>query len=256
MIDTGGKALKVEIIKGAYSQLRISGITRQPTPDDLEIALNRLESMVSEWDDIRNVNINYNFEDNPDPNSLLGVKRSFWQALETNLAVRLMPDFGKGKAPDVSLLAQANQSFSALSGSVALNKLAQIQYPSRMGVGSGNTLRSTRWSRFYSVTPDAPNISGTVIMIQGDVQDFIEHFDSYLKDGETIKSFDIIAEPALKIISSSKTDIDVNYRIKALAGNSISTQNNQQLTVVVTTSTDRVVSRVRFFNVQPKQGKL
>ncbi len=40
--------LKVDILNDAYSKIRISGLTVTPTPPDLELSLNRLESMMSE----------------------------------------------------------------------------------------------------------------------------------------------------------------------------------------------------------------
>ena len=66
--------LKVNIISDAYSKLRISGLTVLPTPEDLELALSRLESMMAELD-VRGISIGYNFEDNPDPNSLTNIPR-------------------------------------------------------------------------------------------------------------------------------------------------------------------------------------
>ena len=119
--DAGGIATKVEIIIDAYSQLRISGITVQPTPEDLEVALMRLENMMAEWQ--TRVCVGYNFEDNPDPNTEINVKRAFWHCLATNLAVRLIPDFNKA-VPQV-LMMQASSSYSAMSGSIALDRLNQ-----------------------------------------------------------------------------------------------------------------------------------
>ena len=77
--DTGGVTDKVDIILGAYSQLRISGITRSPTPEDLETALCRLENMAAEWDTV-GTSVGYNFEDEPDPNSNSGIKRGYRHA--------------------------------------------------------------------------------------------------------------------------------------------------------------------------------
>jgi len=44
MID----ALKVDRLSAAYSKLRISGLTVDPNPSDLELALNELENMMAE----------------------------------------------------------------------------------------------------------------------------------------------------------------------------------------------------------------
>ena len=87
-------------------------------------------------------------------------------------------------------------------------------------------------------------------MFQNDVNDYIEHFDSYLDDGKTIASFNIQVDSGLMLESSSNTDDDVLYRIKA-----ISSQNNNgsyisQVTIIVTTSSSRVETRRIFFSVE------
>ncbi|MEE9311617.1 MAG: hypothetical protein V3V10_04315, partial [Planctomycetota bacterium] len=64
--------LKGDTINSAYSRMRISGITAQPTPEDLEVALERMEGMAARWFK-KNINTGYNFEDEPDPNSPTGL---------------------------------------------------------------------------------------------------------------------------------------------------------------------------------------
>ncbi len=135
---------KIDIINGAFSQMRISGLTVDPGPEDVAVALDRLEDMASEWLS-RNVNVGYYFEDDPDPDSIFGVDRAYKQAFETNLAVNLIPDFNKD-VPQV-LFARATASYSTMSSSIA--QVCETQYPSRMPRGSGNTFRYNRWRRFY-----------------------------------------------------------------------------------------------------------
>ena len=62
---------KIELLDRAYSKLRISGITVNPTPGDVEIALDEMECMLAEWD-LVNVCLGYQFEDEPEPNMLDG----------------------------------------------------------------------------------------------------------------------------------------------------------------------------------------
>lgn len=248
--DTGGSAFKVDIISDAYSQLRISGLTVQPTPEDLEIALMRLENMMAEWES-RNICTGYNFEDTPDPNSDLNVKRAYWHCLATNLAVRMVPDFNK--EVNQVLFSQASASLSNLSGRVALDRLNQVQYPRRMARGSGNTLRYNRWARYYRNTFNTPNQCSTIDMFIGDIDDFVEHFDAYLDSGETIASYTITADPGLGIQSDSNNTPDINYRIKATAPSADNATFGQLLTIVVTTSTGRVETRQTIFNLMPRQ---
>ena len=241
----GGTFLKIDAINDAYSQLRISGLTVAPTPEDLEIALDRLEGMASEWAE-RNICSQYNFEDEPDPNSDTNVKRGFKQAFATNLAIRLIPDFGK--AVDPILSAQASQSLSNLSARSAYDRIKKAEYPTRQPLGSGNTLRWYRWRRFYWSGAVAPTSCKTVTMFIDDVDDFVEHFDAYLNldDNESLSQVDFTMDSGLSLESSSFDAVDVNYRIKAISNNG----GTQQLVIVVTTSTGRVETRIINFELQ------
>lgn len=241
---TGGQADKIDFIVDAYSQLRISGLTVDPTPEDLELALMRQENMAAEWDS-KTVDVNYNFEDQPDPNSPTNVIRAYWQAFATNLAARLIPDFNKVVPP--ALMAQAMQSYSSMSGRVHLANLQQVQNSSRMPRGSGNTNKYNRWARFYSnftTTSDR-----TVDMFIGDVNDFTEHFDSYLNDSETISSYSIVADTGLTILSDAQVDADINYQVRADSANNSSVK---QITIIITTSAGRIQTRVTLFTLSPR----
>jgi len=246
--DAGGVATKVDLIIDAYSQLRISGLTVSPTPEDLEVALMRLENMAAEWQ--ISTDVGFNFEEQPDPNTDSNVKRAFWHTFATNLAVRLIPDFNK-VAPPV-LMSQAMQSYSRMAGSVGLDRLNEVEYPNRMPKGSGNTLKYNRWQRFYRVSDAATNTTALIQMFKGDINDFVEHFDAYLNDGETIDSFSIVSDGGLDIVSSSNTDDDVNYRIEATGTDETSLSNVRQVTIIVTTSDGRVETRYTLFQIFPR----
>lgn len=230
---------KIDIIRDAYSQLRISGLTVQPTPEDLNVALYRLENMAAELD----LNIDYNFEDNPDVNSPHNVQRRFWHGLATNLAVRLV-DFGK--TIPIELQRQANQAYSNMLSASYMPQ--QIQAPSRHPRGSGNTIRYNYGYRYYRPVERAPNTPQTNRMVVGDVDDFVESFASYLDQGETISSYTIEADDGLKILSDSLSSPNVNYRIEA---ENTTTDNSAKLIVqiVATTSNSRVETRDTFFTV-------
>lgn len=248
--DFGKQYCKVDIIRGAYSQMRISGLTVQPTPEDLEVALMRLENMVAEWG-VKNVLIDYNFEDIPDPNSLTNVNSGYANALETNLAIRLIPDFNK-EVPAI-LYNLASGSYSTLSGAVALQRLNQVRYPRRQPVGSGNSLRWNRWSRFYRVqNNELPNVNKAEKMFLNDINDYVERFDAYLDELEEIDTFNIQVDGGLELISSSLEDTnkEIKYRIKA--ANPVDQYNNyiSQVTIVVSTTKGRVDTRRIFFRIE------
>lgn len=236
--------LKGDLINDAYSQMRISGLTVQPTPEDLDVALMRLENMMAEFS-IRNINVGYTLEDDPDPNTPHNVERWAWHGIATNLAIRLIPDFNK-EVPQ-TLFAQASQSLSNMSGRTAL--VRQVNYPSRQPRGSGNTQRYNRWARFYRPPAEAPLESATITMQINDIDDFIEHFDAYLNLGEDVASYTISADDGLEIVSDSLSTPDVSYRIKAIGNDDSSANSLQQVTIVATTDAGRVETRVVNFQI-------
>jgi hypothetical protein len=235
--------LKVDLINGAYKRLRISGITKSPTPENLELGLDQLENMAEEFRG-RNICVDYNFEDTPDLNSVHNIERKYWYAFETNLAVRLFADFYGDKPVPPTLLISQQQSFSFLSASTA--PIRATQYPARQPRGSGSSLKYNRWQRFYRPAAEAPLSCETNTMYKSEVDDFVEHFDAYLNDGETISSFAITADTGLTINSSSNATPDINYQI--LATGTSGNDTLLRVKIVVTTSDSRV--ETRFINFE------
>ena len=240
--------LKGDLINGAYSQMRISGLTVNPSSEDIAVALRRLENMVSEFHE-RNICTGYNFEDDPNINTPSGIDRKFWYSFECLLAVRLLPDFGRGAQDklDPMLLKSASAGLSFLYASTASPR--ETQYPSRQAIGAGNSLRYHRYRRFYTPVEEAPNTCETNKMVVGDIDDFIEHFDSYLIDPEMISSYTIEADTGLTIVSDSNEDPDINYQIQAVGNDGISSDAFLQVKIIVTTDTGRVTTRVINFSL-------
>ena len=236
---------KGDILNRAFSALRISGITVDPSPEDLELALGKLENMAAEFNG-RNICTNYTFEDEPDPNTPHNMDRKFWHSYDVNLAVRLMPDYGKGAKPDVTLIRQASAGISFLSSATALVK--EVQHPNRMPVGSGSII-GHRWSRFFNTQNEAPNTCLTKTMYIGDITDFIEHFDSYLIDGEDIDSYTIEANTGITITADANNTPDINYTVQADGASDGSGISLLYVKIVITTSDGRVETRIINFRI-------
>lgn len=250
--ETGRSSDKVDIIKDAYSQLRISGLTVEPTPDDLELALIRLEDMAAQWE-AKNLTVGYNYEQEPDPNSPSGVQPGYKLAFSQNLALYLVPDFNK-IPPTLEKL--ANGSFNSMQSQVALARLQQVQYPARMARGSGNTLRFNRWNRFYRTRNEFGNTTNTIQIFIGDIEDYSFNFDSYLRDGETIKSYDLQLDTGLRLIDDSLdgSENSVLFTVEAQNPNDVTpTQFGAQVTCIITTSDDRVSTRRLFYTLVPRK---
>ena len=240
MSDTKG-----DIVNRAFSALRISGITSIPSPEDSELALGKLENMAAELSG-RNVSTNYAFEDTPNPNTPHNMERKFWHSFDVLLAVRLMPDFGKGEQPDVALIRQASAAFSFLSSATA--KVNQIQYPDRMPRGNG-AARGLRWNKFFTPQTEAPNSDLTKTMYVNDIRTFVEHFDSILVTGETIVSHTIEANTGLTITANSLASPDVTYTVRADGATDGSGVPYLSVKIVATTSTGRIETRIINFKV-------
>ena len=241
MID----ALKVDRISAAYSKLRISGLTVDPNPSDLELALNELENMMAELAS-RGIEVGYNFELNPDPNSDLGVPQQFWNMINCNLAVRLIADFNK-TVPD-SLMMQAAQSMSNASARCAADRIRNVQYPSRQPVGSGNRIYA-RWARFYGNDQLPPNAPSTLQIMQGEINDFTESFESYLRIDEAIASYSVVCDTGMVVVSSENDSPLITYRLSAPVN--LAAGIWQQVKITATTDLGRVDVRVINFQVTP-----
>lgn len=239
--------LKGDIINGAFSKMRISGLTVSASPQDNALAIDRLEDMAAEFAG-RNIITAYNFEDDPDTGSTHNLERKYVDAYKSNLAVRLLADFGKGMQPDPILIAQAQQGFSFLSAATAPRK--QTQYPSRMPRGSGST-RLNRWNRYFQPVGEAPLSSATNTMFIGDIDDFTEHFDSWLKNGDLLDTYTIEADEGLTINSDGLNNdlTDVDYRITATGNADTNTNTRLDVTIQATSMNGRVTTRVINFEL-------
>ena len=235
---------KGDLINMAYARGRISGLTSQPTPEDINLGLEVLENMAAIFEGY-NICTGYNFEDEPDVNSLTNLERKHQGPYISNLAFWILTNFGKTPMP--ALEREQQRDYSFLSADTA--KVAQVPYPRRMARGSGNTLRYNRYQRFYRQQPDAPNECATHTMFIGDIDDFTEHFDSYLKDGETISSHTLTSDNGLTILSDTLTSPDVDYQVKAVGNNNNQSNSLLQVVIKATTSLGRQTTRVVNFTL-------
>jgi hypothetical protein len=235
---------KADLINGAYSLMRISGITINPSGADLTLALTRLEDMAAEFEG-RNIITDYNFEENPQTSSLHNLERKFWFAYEANLSVRLHPDFGKVPSPVLATQQQAAYSFLVANTA----PFREISYPTRMPIGQANSRRSLRWSRFYIPEAKAPLSAETMIMYINDIKAFSESFIAYLDAGEIISSYTIEADEGLTINADANATPFITYTIQADGLTSEGSIALRQVKIVVTTSAGRVETRIINFSL-------
>lgn len=232
---------KSRIINAAYAQMRISGLTVDPTPEDLELALDRLEDMCAELEG-RNLCLNYNFEDTPDPATQTGVDKKFNHMLKTNLAIRLIADFGQVTPP--TLATQAVQSMSAASSMVAADNVREVSPSRRMPRGNGH--RFNRFRRYQNAESLPPNDCDTNQIEVGEIQAYTEDFQTWLGT-ETISSFSIVADTGLTVTGGTNNDPIISYTVEAVDSNTKSVW--QQVKITVTDSLGRKEIRIVDFEV-------
>lgn len=229
----------------AFSRLRISGLTINPNPEEMELALTRLESMAAQFFGL-NITTGYRLSENPDPNEPTGLRQRYWDAFESNLAVRLLSDFGKPATPE--LASQASASLSSISAMIAADNLRQVLPGSRVPMGDANTLRRRSYQRFYHIQPPAPINEETNHMYIGDINDYTESFVDYLRVGEFIESMEELNNAALRVTDVDFTMDEVNYQVEAL--NQVNTGVWQQLRIRIKTNLGRVTTRIVNFDIQ------
>lgn len=238
--------LKGDCINNAYGQLRISGLTSIPGKGEITVALRELEGMAHEYFK-SGICVGYNFEDTPDTGSSANIEWAYRISFEICLATRLVSYFGKGSADKIDpvLFKRQAGAYTFLSGSTAI--VPRLQAPSRMPKGSGNErFYSNRYNKFYQPVDQAPSTCYTNKMVIGEINNFIEHFDDFLIDAETIASYTIEASSGLTIVSDSLTTPDVSYQISATG----TVEGLEQVKIVATADSGRVKTRLINFELE------
>ncbi len=236
-------SLKGDLVNRTFKKLRISGITLSPSAELVSDALEITESMMSELA-TRQMCLGYNFEDVPDAASEVGIDRGFENMVITNAAVRLASHYGKEIPTTLSF--DANQAMNNVQGVLLSDSTRQIDYPARMPIGSGNQRITNQFYRYYGAPQTPPNNCDTKKIAIGEINDYVELYHAYL-NGETINSFTTQISRGLVLETSSNTDDKVIYRIKAVSGAELGVL--QQLLIIITTSTGRIESRVKDFEL-------
>ena len=166
--------------------------------------------------------------------------------MASNLGLRLTQDFGKDVPP--MLMGLARSTYDTSSSIAMVDRLKQVQQPSRMPRGSG-TRRFNRWRRYFPANHPVVSKCANFAMFQGDVKDIVEPFVAYL-EGETIASYTISASSGLSISNDTNLGDTLTYRVTAASGTGV--QTLQAITVVITTSTGRVYTRERTIEIEAR----
>lgn len=238
---------KIDHIRHAFRELRISGLTTTPSTMELETALYMLEAMIAEWYE-RNLAVSWQFEEVPDPNADSTAEPWAFQAIALCLAMRLIPTYNI--EPSAGLGVAARQSLSLVSNKLARERTRQVAYPRRQPRGHSNLLRNNRWARYYRPVPRVPNTGDSIYLRVGEIRDFTEFYEDWLlaKNNEDLTGYEISTDSGLRLLEHDFTRDTVVFRLEAI--DAVEYENNtlQRVKISVRSTDDRI--ETRFLNVE------
>jgi len=125
-------------------------------PEQLQSALNRLDAMLAEWN-AKGLRLGYSLPSSPQDSDLdepTFTPDSAWEAIITNLAIRIAPGYGKAVSPDTKVTAKAAYNTLLQRAAFPLEQ----QLPETMPTGQGN--KPWRWDNPFVPRPVDPVDAG------------------------------------------------------------------------------------------------
>lgn len=126
---------KRQFVEQAFEELGLAAYVFDLTPEQLQSALRRLDSMLASWN-AKGIRLGYPIPSNPQDSELsqeTGVPDAANEAIYTNLALRLAPSFGK--TPSSELKGNAKAGYDLLLMRAALPPEQQL---AALPSGAGN----------------------------------------------------------------------------------------------------------------------
>jgi len=147
---------KRQFVTAAFEEIGLADYVFDLQPEQLESALRRLDAMIAEWN-AQGVRLGYAMPSSPQDSDLdepTFVPDSAWEAIITNLAVRIAPGYGKTVSPDTKAIAKSGYNVLLQRATFPLEK----QLPETMPIGQGN--KPWRWDNPYVYPPVDPVDAG------------------------------------------------------------------------------------------------
>jgi len=221
---------KIELVNGAFAELRISGLTSATDAEDIELGLSALEDVMHDV----NLSLPYNFEELPDPNTESGLPEFATLAIKLKLAERLAPSYNKSSA-----IPGLPSAWSRL-----ITRISQPRYlqPSNlMPIGRGNAGQFDQTN--YMPTPVLLP-AGTIELNINDAGMYQVEFGDYLQPGEVISSIVDTADAGITVLSDSI--VGDSYSLEVQAG---STTGLTRIKLVMTGDMGSSRTRYVYFNI-------
>lgn len=127
---------KRQFVTAAFGEIGLADYVFDLSPEQLESALRRLDAMMMEWN-AKGIRLGYPVASSPQDSDLdteTGTPDAAWEAVITNLAVRIAPGYGKNVSPDTK--ATAKNAYNTLLQRAAFP--LEQQFPDTMPSGAGN----------------------------------------------------------------------------------------------------------------------
>ena len=127
---------KRQFVTQAFEEVGLAAYVFDLTPEQLQSALNRLDSMMAAWN-AKGIRLGYPISSSPqnaDLDEETNVPDSANEAIYLNLGIRLAPGFGKTVA--VETKASAKTAYDTLLSRAAMPP--EQQFPGAMPSGAGN----------------------------------------------------------------------------------------------------------------------
>lgn len=147
---------KRQFVEGAFEEIGMANYVFDLQPEQLQSALRRLDAMMMEWN-AQGIRLGYPIASSPqdaDLDTETGTPDSAWEAVITNLAVRIAPGYGKTVSPDTKMVAKNAFNTLMQRATFPLEK----QLPATMPIGQGN--KPWRWDNPYAQPPVDPVDAG------------------------------------------------------------------------------------------------
>lgn len=127
---------KRQFVTAAFEEIGLADYVFDLSPEQLESALRRLDAMLMEWN-AKGIRLGYASASSPQDSDLdteTNVPDSAWEAVITNLAVRIAPGYGKTVSPDTKMVAKQGYNTLLQRATFPLEQ----QFPDTMPSGAGN----------------------------------------------------------------------------------------------------------------------
>jgi len=126
---------KRQLVEAAMAEIGLASYAFDLMPEQREAALRRLDSMMAEWN-TRGLRLGYPIPDNPADSDIdddSNIPDAAWEAVITNLAIRVAPSYGKVVSPETKSTAR-----HALNTILSRASMPQEMKLPSMPSGAGN----------------------------------------------------------------------------------------------------------------------